>query len=101
MPRLVEIDEKYENMGVRVVSIDSGARSAAAEEFLKEKNVQYKVLNDLNDEVNGKYRIVAIPVTILIDQEGRMIYRHLGFTEEMVPRVEKEIGTLIAWRDAG
>ena len=100
MPHLVEMNEKYEDQGVRFVSIDSGARSAVASEFLEENNVRHIVLNDLEDKVTTPYRIAAIPVTVMIDHEGRIIYRHLGFADEMVERFEKEIETLIAWRDA-
>lgn len=100
MPRLVEIYEKYEGQGVKVVSIDSGTRSAAATAFLAENNVRHLVLNDLKDEVTNTYRIVAIPVTVIIDHEGRVIFRHLGFADEMVPRLEGEIETLLAWKDA-
>ena len=98
MPRLVEIYDEYEEQGVRVVSIDSGARSPAAEEFLTENNVRHLVLNDLKGEVSDAYRITAIPVTVMIDSDGRAVFRHLGFAPEMKERFEKEIEALIAWR---
>jgi hypothetical protein len=91
---------KYEAQGVKFVSIDSGARSAAAEAFLEENGVRHIVLNDLKDEVTSDYRIVAIPVTVIIDHEGRVMFRHLGFADEMVPRLQGEIETLLAWKDA-
>jgi hypothetical protein len=100
LPRLVEINEKYEDQGVKIVSIDSGPRSALASAFLEENSVRHVVLNDLEDEVTSDYRIVAIPVTVIIDHEGRVMFRHLGFADEMVPRLEREIEALIAWRDA-
>jgi hypothetical protein len=85
---------------VRVVSIDSGTRSAAAEAFLQENNVEHLILGDPDDVVTTAYRVSAIPVTVLVDHEGRVIFRHLGFAEEMSERFEKEIEMLIAWRDA-
>ena len=99
MPRLVEIFDEYEEQGVTVVSIDSGARSPAAEEFLAENNVRHLVLNDLKGEVMDAYHVTAIPVTVMIDSEGRVVFRHLGFAPEMKERFEKEIDTLIAWRN--
>lgn len=96
----MEINEKYEDQGVKVISIDSGVRSAAASALLDENGVTHIVLNDLTDEVMTDYRIVAIPVTVIIDHEGRVMFRHLGFADEMVPRLESEIEMLIAWRDA-
>ena len=96
----MEINEKYEDRGVKVISVDSGIRSAAANALLDENGVTHIVLNDLKDEVMTDYRIVAIPVTVIIDHEGRVMFRHLGFADEMVPRLESEIETLLAWRDA-
>lgn len=99
LPRLVEIHEKYEDRGVRVVSIDSGERTQAAEEFLDENGVRHLVLSDLEDGVMDDYRIYAIPVTAMIDHEGRVMYRHIGFAPEMQERFEKELDALISWRD--
>jgi peroxiredoxin len=100
LPRLVEIYEQYEDMGVKVVSIDNGSRSPAAETFLDENEVRHLVLNDREGDVIDAYRVVAIPVTVMIDHEGRVVFRHLGFSPEMKERFQKEIETLIAWRDA-
>jgi len=99
LPRLVEMNYKYADMGVTFVSIDSGVRPPAAEDFLNENKVRHTVLNDPNDDVMGAYRIVAIPVTVLVDHEGRVVFRHVGFEDEMVPMLEREIETLVAWRD--
>lgn len=85
---------------MKVVSIDSGVRSPAATGFLAENNVSHLVLNDPKDEATSAYRIVAIPVTVIIDHEGRVMFRHLGFDDEMVPRLEREIETLLALKDA-
>ncbi|MBN2564559.1 MAG: TlpA family protein disulfide reductase [Candidatus Eisenbacteria bacterium] len=98
MPRLVEIYDDYGDRGFRVISINTGTPGAASDAFLEENNVRHIVLNDPKDEVSDEYRIVAIPVTVIIDHEGRVIFRHLGFAEEMVPRLRKEIETLLAWR---
>ena len=65
-----------------------------------ENGARHILLDDLNDEVSRDYRIVAIPVTVMIDDKGRAVFRHLGFEDSMVPRLKKEIDTLLAWRGA-
>jgi peroxiredoxin len=100
LPHLVDLYDKFGSIGVRVISIDSGARSAAADKFLSEKNVRHTVLNDRGGKVRTAYRVVATPLTLMIDQDGRVMYRHVGFSEEMVPRLEREVAALIALRDA-
>lgn len=99
-PRLVELHSKYGEMGVEFVSIDTAGGGAATDTFVAEHNATHTLLTDTRDIVSRSYRIVAIPVTVMIDHEGRVIYRHLGFADEMVPRLEGEIETLMAWKEA-
>ncbi len=99
-PRLVELHDKYEELGVQFVSIDTGGGGSETESFLEENNARHILLSDTDDTVSDAYRIFAIPVTVVIDQEGRAVFRHLGYTDEIGDRLDKEIETLIAWRDA-
>ncbi len=98
MPRLVELHEKYEEMGVTVVSIDRGTRTPAAEGFLEENGVRHLVLNDSSRDVFEAYKVSGIPVTFVVDHAGRIIYRHLGYGPGDEERMAKEIETLVAWR---
>ncbi|MEA3409841.1 MAG: redoxin domain-containing protein, partial [Candidatus Eisenbacteria bacterium] len=100
-PRLVELHDKYGDLGVQFVSIDTGASGAEAERFAEENNARHVLLSDTDDTVSDAYSIFAIPVTILVDQEGRAVFRHLGYTDELGERLDKEIEMLIVWRDAG
>jgi peroxiredoxin len=100
-PRLVELHEKYEELGVQFVSINTGTGGAQAESFLEENNARHILLSDTDDKVSDAYGVFAIPVTVLIDEEGRAVFRHLGYTDEIGDRLDKEIERLLAWRDAG
>ena len=99
-PRLVELHSKYEGLGVQFVSIDTGMGGAETAAFIEENNARHIFLSDTDDTASGAYRIFAIPVTVIIDQEGRAVFRHLGYTDETGDRIDKEIETLIVWRDA-
>ncbi len=99
-PRLVELHNKYEELGVQFVSIDTGMGGAETEAFIEESNARHIFLSDTDDTVSDAYRIFAIPVTVVIDQDGRAVFRHLGYTDEIGDRLDKEIETLIVWRDA-
>ena len=99
-PRLVELHDKYEELGVQFVSINTGMPGAQVESFIEENNARHIFLSDTDDTASDAYGIFAIPVTVVIDQEGRAVFRHLGYTDEIGDRIDKEIETLIVWRDA-
>lgn len=96
-PHLVKLNERFNDRGVSFVSIDSGPGSDATEAFLDEQGATHYLLNDPEGDVAESYRVIAIPLTVVIDHEGRAVYRHLGFTEGDEVRLEKEIETLLAW----
>jgi peroxiredoxin len=100
LPRLVELYEKYGEQGVKVVSINSGALPGGADQFLDDQNVRHLVLSDMSREVFEAYEVSGIPVTVIIDHEGRAMYRHLGYSPGDEERMAKEIETLISWREA-
>lgn len=99
-PRLVELHDKYEELGVQFVSVDTGTGGSETKSFIEENNVRHILLSDNDDEVSDAYRVFAIPVTILIDEKGRAVFRHLGYTDDIGDRIDKEIERLIAWRDS-
>jgi peroxiredoxin len=99
-PRLVELYSKYEELGVQFVSIDTGTGGAETAAFIEENNARHIFLSDTDDTASSAYGIFAIPVTVVIDQKGRAVFRHLGYTDEIGERLDKEIETLIVWRDA-
>lgn len=96
MPRLVELNEQFKERGVTFVSIDSAQRSKAAESFLETQKVVHTVLNDPAGDVFDSYRVSGIPTTVIIDGEGRVMFRHVGFSPGDEGRLAKEIEALLA-----
>jgi hypothetical protein len=96
-PHIVALNEQMEGRPVEVVSIDSGRRSQAAVEFIEEHGAVHTLLNDPDRVTFDAYGIRGIPTTVIVDHEGRMMFRHVGFGEGMEETFEKEIETLLAW----
>jgi len=100
LPRLAELYDSFEDRGVRFVSVDTGNRSAAANAFLHESGVRHDVASDEDRASFEAYRVAAIPTTVLIDHEGRAVFRHVGFSPGDEDRLAKELEALIDWRGA-
>jgi thioredoxin-related protein len=97
LPHLVELDKRFTDRPVTIVSIDGGQRGEAAEEFLDENNVTHVVLNDEAREIFQSYGVAGVPTTVIVDHAGRAMFRHVGFMEGMERRFEREIETLLGW----
>lgn len=66
-------------------------------QFLDEKGVQYERVDvSLDPDTASQYRVMGVPVTILLDNEGNEIKRSVGFNpvelEEIVESAS--MGTL-------
>ncbi|WP_456271242.1 peroxiredoxin family protein [Bacillus sp. AK031] len=67
--------------GIEVISINIDPEEHAAE-FAENAGVTFPVLLDEKDEVNEAYQIISIPTTFLIDEEGKVINKHIGALDE-------------------
>lgn len=99
LPRLVELHERFEDRGVQFVSIDPGNHNPASEALLHEMGVRHHVLSDADRAAFKDYGVSAIPTTVLIDHEGRAVFRHVGFTPGDEDRLAAELEALISWRN--
>lgn len=64
---------------VNVYGIDyNDPKPADAIEFARASGWRYPHLIDANRVLSGRMQIVGIPVTLLVDAEGRVVYRRTG-----------------------
>lgn len=80
MPDLQELHERYSPQGLKVVgvSIDAGGADQAVAQFLEEYGVTYTILRDPGDRIASVFMTQGVPVTILIDADGTVLWRRLG-----------------------
>jgi peroxiredoxin len=68
-----------------------------ADDFIDEHNAVHTILNDTDRSAFTAYNVRGIPTTVVVDHEGRVMFRHVGFGEGMEEQFAKEIETLLAW----
>ena len=96
IPWYVEFQGKYKNQGLSVIGIsmdDDGWKSVRP--FLREHNVNYLI--GIGTEALGKqYDVVSMPVTLLIDRQGRIAESHSGMVDKAA--FEQDIQELLRER---
>jgi thiol-disulfide isomerase/thioredoxin len=79
MPLLDAIYSKYRRAGLVLLSINIDEDKEQAAEMAKTLGVSYPVLMDARNEVAKAYELGTLPLTVLVDREGKVRYVSEGF----------------------
>ncbi len=79
MPLLDELYSRYQRVGFRLLGVNIDDDSSRAMSMISELGVSFPVLFDTRKEVSKLYDVDAMPVTILVDREGKVRYIHQGY----------------------
>jgi peroxiredoxin len=93
IPEFIEFQNKYKDSGFQVIGVSTDSDGwKVVKPFVAEKKINYTVLL-ADDEICKLYSVDAMPVTLLIDREGRIAASHEGVVEKGAG--ESEIKTLL------
>jgi len=81
IPWYMEFDKKYKRKGLAVVGVSMDDNWKPVKPFLKEKGIKYPVLLG-NQDLAKLYNLTAMPLTLLIDRDGKVAVSHAGIVEK-------------------
>src|SRR5882724_7421649 len=91
IPHLVELQQRYGTQGLQVVGLNVGGESDLDKvpAFAREFHIQYQ-LGDPDLELASRYmrNEGSIPLTIVLDRQGREVNRFRGYDESMDQELE-------------
>jgi peroxiredoxin len=73
--------------------------------YLQERGLTFPVLLDISGEVGKKYGVTGYPETFIIDRQGTIVHRHIGYNDWSQPSVETALrrladqGVWASWGD--
>ena len=79
MPLLDELYNRYQRVGFNLLGVNIDDDSGRAMQMAEELGIDFPVLFDARKEVSRLYDVEAMPVTVLVDREGRVRYVHHGY----------------------
>ena len=101
-PYLEALRAKHEASGFTVLAIDITREDAAAKRAISELKVAFPSLTGeehVVEAVKAAYRVKTAPTSVLVDREGRAMYREERFTGEPgIALLERRIELLLAGR---
>ena len=76
---LNELHEKYPNVNVVAINVDKPRKKSAAVSHIKSNRFKFHTLFDPKKIVQKQFNVTNIPRTLIIDQDGTIIYDHTGY----------------------
>lgn len=97
IPDMNALHEKYKDRGFVLlgISMDKGeSAKERVEASIKEHSIAYRVLIDDKD-VNSLYGVFSIPTSFIIDKNGKLVGKHIGFNPGIKEILSREIEALL------
>jgi DsbE subfamily thiol:disulfide oxidoreductase len=83
IPSMVKLHKKLSSQGLRIVAVSVDKNRDDLENFVKEHQMPFMVLHDVDSIAARQYGVFRFPETFLIDREGRVRHRLVGEVEWM------------------
>ncbi len=78
MASIQTLHEKFDENDLVVLAISVGEPAMKVERYLSKQSFTFPILLDKSKTVARKYGVNAVPTTLLIDRQGRLIAKALG-----------------------
>lgn len=95
LPLLNQIYGRYRNAGFVVLAVNVEEDANAAVKMAHRLNLGFPVLLDGDKRVSRLYDPTAMPVTVLVDRNGRVRHVHLGYKAGYEADYEREVRELL------
>jgi thiol-disulfide isomerase/thioredoxin len=93
-PWMNKLQEQYGVDGLEIVAVSLDASREDAEEFLARIPASFSVAFDEKGKSAESYKVKAMPSSFLIDRQGRLVHKSLGFRAEEKKIIERKIKQL-------
>jgi peroxiredoxin len=84
--------DKYKDQGVEFLAISTDKDTSKVIPFISEKGYKFTVLYDQG--MKKAYDVAGIPTLFILDKEGKIRYKHIGYRPDLDEIWEKQIAEL-------
>ena len=98
LPRVEVLWNKYRDKGLSVIAVENYRQRETALEVIAKEKLSFHLLENLEGEgevVYSKYSVSGFPTSFVIDEQGRVIFFHLGFSAGDEVELEEQILKLL------
>jgi len=95
MPHLARLYDKYSPSGFTLFAVNIDEEPQKAARLAKQLGMRFPVLLDTEKKVSRLYDLSAMPMTVLIDRDGRVRYQHRGYRSGYEVTYDQQIRELL------
>lgn len=91
--------QQYRNQGFEIVVVDSQRDRERAVKFIEKNKLSFPCLENGEDDaefVYDTFKVTGIPMSFLIDGNGKILFVHLGFEKGDEEKLAKEIERVLS-----
>ena len=92
------IHKKYKDKGLVVVGVSVDMSDRVVKKFVESKGLTYLILLDKDNLVSDLYNVFSIPTTIIIDKNGNIVTKKVGFNKSYERYYEETVKKLLEER---
>jgi len=98
MPAMERLHRAYRERGLTVLGVNFKESAREVRAFLEKLGVSFGTMLDMDGAVSGMYRVRGLPVTFLVDREGRLLWKAIGAREWDGPDGRAYLDTVLGGR---
>ncbi len=95
LPHLNRLYEQYRKAGFMLLGVNVDDNAKAAQDMTDHLRVRFPVLYDTTKQVSKRYDIDAMPMTLIVDRDGKVRYLHRGYRSGVERDYEARIRELL------
>lgn len=96
LPTLSEVAAEYRDRGVALFAVDLQETPEEVKPFLDQSGLDLTVVLDRDGTIAKQYLVEGIPQTVIIDQQGKVRFVHVGLSGDLRERLRRELDELLA-----
>jgi cytochrome c biogenesis protein CcmG/thiol:disulfide interchange protein DsbE len=94
-PYLQQMDAEYKKKGLQIIAVNVDHSRDSADKFVSQYGQHLNIVYDATRAVATRYKVSAMPTSIMIGRDGRVRYVHQGFFPEKIATYQAEISELL------
>ena len=94
LPNVKKVIDGYPESTVTLITINQNESKTKIKSFLKSRELDFKVAMD-DGEISDKFKVEAIPQTVIIDADGKIQFVKVGVANDMEKKLRNAIDSLL------